>query len=528
MKIRQKEGIDIICSIKKWICWVLLGACILEMIFFFSFENLYGCLALIYGWLLVSTLVFNRNNIPKYPLPTLAIFTLGFCYYFLPLVITFLENKPLTFNFQVPYLTFTNQIISITVICLAYKTATQLYKPTCLLNKIWNKIGYMTVLSERQVWIVGTIGFLALIIQVLNQGQEREYQSTGNWLSIIITSLSYFSIAPVCLLFNELYGDRTKIYSKKIVLLYIMLLIIIGVATTRRALIFNAAFNIILIYLFIIIYNNRAFFNKKNVVIVTVLVYLFTGPIADLAASMIINRELVHSMSAGKTFNEVWKLYNDKERLQTYYKLYMMTMNNDGNNEEGWSEYYVDNIFLDRFCNIRTIDGTLYNAQKMGFGCTEGIKYYENFWINELPSPIANALGLKKDFLGTATDHMVVNNFSGDRYSLFGNKVGGETGIGLWMFGYSYYIIAFLTYIVIFYILCSFVNINTRYLIIPIPILVSFRTFCMFFLNANGIFSSMNYTFARSSLNTILIYCVLIYIIRIFVGGNYKNRIQRC
>lgn len=197
--------------------------------------------------------------------------------------------------------------------------------------------------------------------------------------------------------------------------------------------------------------------------------------------AMILNRQSVYSSSASKTLEDVWKLYNDKEKLRTTYEYFMTTLDNGGDNEYGWSEYYVNNIFLDRFCNLRTIDGTLYNAQKAGFGCFEGSKYYESFWINELPSFITNALGLKKDFQGTATDHMVVNNFSGNRYTLFGFKVGGDTGIGLWMFGYSYYWIAFLTYIIVFYFLCTFVNYQGSLLLIPLPILVSFRLYWLFF-----------------------------------------------
>ena len=149
-------------------------------------------------------------------------------------------------------------------------------------------------------------------------------------------------------------------------------------------------------------------------------------------------------------------LYQDKEKRHYLYNAFLLRTDNGGDNLSGWSEYYVDNIFLDRFCNLRTIDGTLYNAQKAGFGCNEGQRYFENFWIKEIPSFVANALGKKKDFQGTATDHMVVSNFGEGVYYYTGYKVGGETGIGLWMFGYSYYFIAFLIYIFVFYFLAAF------------------------------------------------------------------------
>lgn len=509
---------DIIDVIRSWVIRLLIIACLCEMLFFYSPANLYGCLTLLYGWTLISTLVFKREYIQKYPLPTIAVFSLGFCYYFLPVIITLLEGKPLTFNFQVPYLTFSNQILNVTVIVLAFRVSIKLYKPNCLLNKIWNKIGYMSVLTEKQIWVIGFLGLIALISIVAGQGQEQEHQSTGNMVEIIIRSISVFSIAPVCLYFKHLYGDNTTTKTKKYVKYYIIVLVVIGMATTRRVLIFNSVFTILLMTIFLAIYNNKKLFSRKNIIISLVLTYLVVGPLADMSMAMILNRQSVYSSSASKTLEDVWELYNDKEKLRTTYEYFMTTMDNGGDNEYGWSEYYVNNIFLDRFCNLRTIDGTLYNAQKAGFGCFEGGKYYESFWINELPSFITKALGLKKDFQGTATDHMVVNNFSGNRYTLFGFKVGGDTGIGLWMFGYSYYWIAFLTYIIVFYFLCTFVNYKGSLLLIPLPILVSFRLYWLFFLNANGIFTSMNYTFTRNNLNTILIYCILIFIIkRIFI-----------
>ena len=508
----HKSKVDILYSIKSWIGKILLISCACELLFFYSPENLYGCLTLLYGWFLISTFCIKREYLNKYLLPTLVMFGLGFCYSFLPIVVTLLEDKPLTFNFQVPYLTFTNQIISVSIITLSYRLAIRVYKPRNLLNKLWNKIGYMSVPTEKVIWIMGFIGLAALLSIMAGQGMEKEDQATGNAVSIIINAFSVFSLAPISLYFKHLYGDNSSAKSKRFVKYYIFVLILLGIATTRRALILNSTITIACIYIFLLIYNNRRVVTAKNTLIICAVGYLVTGPLADLAAAMILNRQLVKSESASATFDKVWQLYQDKETLHTMYQIFMESHDNGGDNQQGWSEYYVDNIFLDRFCNLRTIDATLYNAQKCGLGSLEGRKYYENFWINELPSPIANALGLKKDFFGTATDHMVISNF-GNIYTLKGFKVGGETGIGLWMFGYWYYVIALMTYFVMFYFLCSFVNTFGGRLTIPIPILINFRLYWMFFLNANGIFTSMNNVFMRNNLHKILIYCVMIFIL---------------
>ena len=506
---------DILIDIKTWLGRILLVGCFMEMVFFTSMENFLGCVSSIYGWYLISTYCIRREYLGKYPLPTLVMFGLGVCYSVLPILVTLVEGKPVSFNFQVPYLTYYNQIISMTVITVAFRLAIRLYKPGCLLNRLWNKIGYMDVLSEKQVWIFGFLGISALLSILSEMGEEHEYQASGNFVGIVINVMSGLSLAPICLYFKHLYGDHTPAKTKRFVKYYIVVLMVIGFASTRRGLVFNSIVTVACIYLFLIIYNNRRIFTAKNTILVIVVAYLVTGPVAEIAMAMILNRHF--GGTASQTAEAIWKLYNDKETLHKTYQLFMANTDNGGDNSQGWSEYYVDNIFLDRFCNLRTIDGTLYNAQKAGFGCNEGRKYYESYWINEIPSFITNSLGLEKDFRGTATDHMVISNFSDNLYSLRGFKVGGETGVGLWMFGYSYYIIALLTYIVVFYFLCSFTNISNAGILFPLPVLVSFRLYWMFFLNANGIFTSMNATFARNSLNKILIYCVLLFVIKLLI-----------
>jgi hypothetical protein len=370
----------------------------------------------------------------------------------------------------------------------------------------------MTPPSEQQIWIMGGVGLVALLSRMSLMGEDVEYSNTGNTLKIIVEVLSRLSLAPICLYFPRLYGSSNKAKTASWVKFYILFLMILGMATTRRMLIFNGVVTVAFIYLFLLLFQNKTFITTRNVIFFFFAFYLVTGPAADMAAAMILNRHA--DVSADKSLIAVWDLYKDKEKLHHMYQWSMAASDNEGNNEYSWSEYYVDNIFLDRFCNLRVMDATLYNAQKAGFGSKSGENYYENFWINEIPSPLANALNLKKNFQGTATDHMVIANFSENQYSLGGMKVGGETGIGLWMFGYWYYLIAFFTYIVVFYFLCSFVNIQNGILLLPLPILINFSRYWMFFLNANGIFSSMGYVFTRNNLNAILIYCVIFYILQ--------------
>ena len=506
---------------KRYISIILWIACLTEAIFFFSWENLCGCAELIYGWGIVSAFVLKQEYIRRYPLPTIAIFGYAFCYHVLPLLITLIEGKPITFNFQVPYSTFFNQFLFITTTVIAFRICIRFYRQNNILNKIWNKIGYLTPPSDKIIWILGFIGLGCILVNLSRQDEHIEVQATGNALGIVINTLSILSVVPVCLLFKKFYSAENENIPYKKVAYYVGMVMLIGIASTRRTIIFNAVATIMLIGLFSKYYFNKKLMSTKSLVMVILGIYVATGPLADLATAMILSRHRTGTESASKTFDYVLDLYQDKERLHSMYQIAMATTDNGGDNSYSWSEYYVDNIFLDRFCNLRVLDATIYNAQKLGYANPIGQEYWRTFWINELPTPIANSLGLKKEVQGTVCDHMVIGIF-GDRYSIFGCKVGGDTGIGLFVFGYWYYAVLLLSLIAAFYFMCSFVNVRAGSLSIPIPILATFMTMWCFFNTANGIFTTLA-IFTRANLNRIAIYCVVFFVLRLLTINFRKS-----
>lgn len=64
-----------------------------------------------------------------------------------------------------------------------------------------------------------------------------------------------------------------------------------------------------------------------------------------------------------------------------------------GDNFYAWSEYYVDNILLDRICNLRTQDLTLDYATKLGYDNSKMHRYAENFLMFQIPTPILDIFG---------------------------------------------------------------------------------------------------------------------------------------
>lgn len=501
--------------IKKAGFIILLAFTILEVIYFPEIKNLYLCIVFIYAWGLMSEFVLTKKHLSNYFLPTVAITGHVFNFYFLPLVITFIEGKPVTCNFQVPFLMAGNHFLNITSIVCAYLLCIKCYRPYNYISRFWNKIGFYNAPSDKMIWIMGFIGFAFLIYDVINQTNGANYieelHATGNAASGIRAFFKTFAFFPICLLYKDYYGSNSSTNNRVQIYLYILLLSLVGIASTRRVTIFNTIATIAFLYLFIkVFYENRKILSLKVVILLSVAVYLITGPAFDLAAAMILNR---HNLKGGSTFSSVIRLYNDKETLHNLYKIAMTEKDNGGNNRQGWSEYYVDNIFFDRFCNIRVLDVSLYYAQSLGFNNPKMHNYLKETIINKIPSFIIDDSGFEKTVHTTPSDFMYAS-FFGVRQTA-SNRVSGETGVGLYLFGYWYYPFAFFIYFFIFYLFCSYCK-KRHKLIIPIPIMsVFFFNYYMYFDNAYGIFRSIEFLVRDGWQNNIL-YCMFLYVLNIF------------
>lgn len=510
------DGIKVV---RRWI-WIILFVCTgLELIFFPAWENFIGCLSFVYGWILVSKFVLKKRYLlSSLCLPVISVFGLSFMYFFLPLPITLMEGKPLTFNLQIPYITWLNQILFISSVVLAFVICKSLYKPRCLLNSIWGKLGFFKVPTDSQIWLFAILGIGALFVQLLIQGEDSEdaIQKMGFTVQFL-GFMKVYTVFPIFLMMPLLYNTQSGIrrfYFNRRIIIYMFFLVIIGVATTRRAIMFQPIVALALSYVLFMIINNQVLLNQKKVFLIIFGVYLLAGPISNIAMAMILNRKTSYEQSAGKTMESVLSLYNDKEKMHNLYQLQLMEYDNKGKNEEGWSEYYVDNILLDRFCNIRVIDATIYHAQNIGFGNSMLMKeYFNDYFINLVPSFLLGSI--KKNHDITSPGDILSSESLGRNGLYTGYRVAGDTGVGLSLWGYFFYIINTFVLVLFFYLLSSMVSIDkqTNRVIVPIPVLASLMTYFMFFSNSYGIFKYFRFVL-RDGWEAILVYCFLFFIIR--------------
>lgn len=487
---------------------VLLLFSFLECVFFYDTANILGCFVSIYGWLLLTHCVLSLDNLRKFLLPTLAVSGYIISYYFLPLIVTLIEFKPITFNFEVPYLTFFNNFINVTVMVLAFNFAKRFYSKSNILTRFWHKIGYFRCFTEREIWIIGFIGlfcwtYYALFILKYNQSYDEIYEGAeGGFVSEFLKIVGGYAPFPIVLLNSKIAGVTPKT-DKKYIYLYLLIFISVTIVSGRRGAMLFPFLSFALLLVINAILNRRFLFKGRKTSVIIIMFLVISGPVSDLVFAMALNRYSDQNM-----FKGIWETVSDREKLAEMKSLALVAIDNSS----GWSEYYVDNIIMDRFCNLRVQDATLYYANELGFDDSGMKKYVSQFLVNEVPSFIIRAFHVKKELVTSPADYITSRYFGDDWYAL-GSKVSGDTGTGLFWLGYWYYAVAFILYSFFFYFIGSFANGENGVVGIPLHIKGLIFTYFTTFINGMGIMLCIH-VLVRGGFQQVLIFCGVSFVAR--------------
>ena len=503
--------------ISRFVIIALVLMTIIEAVAHPAFENVYGCLTFIVAWLSLSKLVMVQKDINKCFLPFMSLFGLGVCFYFLPLAVTLVEGKPLTFRFSCPYETFNFQLLNLLMLILAYRVCLRIYSPNNIVNHIWDKIGFFYAPTDNQIWALGIIGVFSQLFQLSVMGTDDADAENLGVLGQVLDVIKVFASFPVMLLFKHLYNSTEpyKRGQKLKIVFYLILISGLALATGKRTAIFSAFVTMAMCFIVPIFSENKKIFNTKTFIYFMLGAYLVTGPVADLAAAMALGRDNQENTSSSKTFNNIISLYQDKETLHTLYQAFLTVTDNGGDNLSGWSEYYVDNIMLDRFCNLRVCDMTIDYAQKLGFDNPTMHEYMQNQVLFLLPTPILNAIGVhinKFESQYTPGDLLSMESLKIGRYH--GYRVAGDVGIGLYLWGYAYFIFAFIIFVVFFFYLSSLTRFSPMgFLILPIPVLAGLFRYFLQFNNGTGIVGIVSIVL-RTGWQAVVLYCLIMFVIK--------------
>lgn len=112
-------------------------------------------------------------------------------YRYLPLIATFFDGKPITYGFENPYYTIFGEMLLFTVQSLAfYIVCYGKQNGFRTLQRLMAKMDFYTSFQSRTIWIMGAIGLLAMVFNLISGGAE--YGDVGGKFLAPLSAMKMF------------------------------------------------------------------------------------------------------------------------------------------------------------------------------------------------------------------------------------------------------------------------------------------------------------------------------------------------
>ncbi|MFD1145334.1 hypothetical protein ACFQ4C_29680 [Larkinella insperata] len=425
-------------SIRRF-SWAILGVCaLLQCLLFVNFENIIVVLLVLIAWGLVTKFFLNNKQLWAFPLSTFLI--VGFCvtHFYFPLVFTLLEGKPVVYNLTQPLSVFLHSLITLFVLIITHSIYRS-FDARSRLGTALNKVKLYEPPTDIQVWAMGFIGLGAMFyIYFYSPSVGREATGAADKA---IQAFVPFTYAPFFIPFGKLYGKREPVSKRLIFMLiaFTLLLFVVSLGRNSRGAFMLGFTSVVFAYglgLLLGLFKSQLL-TFKNVFIAGSIVWLLTGPIADLGTAMVLVRAQRNSTARSELIKQTLEVYQNKEALEA--------AKNVGKKEKkDWDEDYMDNIFLARFCNMKYNDASLVMADKLKEHDADILDFSIDRLITTLPAPFIEALNINVDKKSLSSvsfgDYLYVRAGAGES-ALGAFRTGHYAGTGMAAFGWWYVLI---------------------------------------------------------------------------------------
>ncbi len=435
---------------------LLIITSIINVIFFFSWANVFVISILLFGWYISYNHIYNDYNLKYYPLSTFVLIGYTFFFVIMPIPATLLEFKPVIFNLKNPIETFIHITLMLLVLVMTHFCYKRISGRKNIIRLFLKKTVFYTDISSKEIWILSVFALGVIVINILIYGRFEENDNKP----ILLQISSYFRMfvgLPILFLYPsyKLIKNSNKTKHYLIILFIAIILFVVGISSNFRT---EALSFIVLIatsFLFAYLTNQIKIKIKAKYMFLLILsVWFFSGPFLDISLSMVIVRGERVGINGIELFEKTIDTYNDKNKLRVYKKALNYDKSLIGDND--WDETYLDNDILARFCSVKTIDETIYYAKQIGYANPDMQLEYGRQILAIFPPAITNVFGITSDERSeisrySMTDFLYAKAMN-DPSGMGSAKIGSFPGIGLSIFGYGYLIMI----IPIFYILFVF------------------------------------------------------------------------
>lgn len=522
----KKSFIDQV-SLWSWLLLIFLS--IYQFIFFWSLENVVAIEYTVVAWILTSTIFLDENNISSYPLSVFLILGFVSTQFYLPLLFTTFENKPIVYNLELPYTIFLHSFLGLLVLTVAHFFYRFLTKnPSERTNSILLKIGLFVPPTDIQIWLMGFVGLGATVYSFF-LSPSVGWEVTGAASDKAIQSLIHFSYAPFFIPFRTLYGKEQKPNKRLILFLlfYTVLLFIVSIGRNSRGAFMIGFTSVGFAYALGLLLGTFKpnFFTVKNAILLATGLLLITGPIADIGTAMVIVRDQRSKVTNSELMDLTIRAFNDKKAIKA-------RRIEDNKDQGDWDERYLDNIFTARFANLKFNDASLVQSSKISPHSKNMLNYSIDYILGGLPSPLLDALKIdahKEDVYATSIGDYLYYEAGGPKEALGGFRTGHFAGTGMAAFGWWYLLILGVGIIPVYYLFDKLVLVkyddkkNKKELTFSLCGLIALNSVFQF-LPTESVIITVTFVM-RTWFQMILLY-VFIYYVTLFISNILTSKVK--
>ncbi len=481
-------------SLIKSALWaVLWGSFVLEMAFFPSIENFIGCVVSV-----VSTWLYFRHimqiEVIRRRVISFIAFLYPFLFMYLPLPATLLDGNEMSHDLVNPIETYFYQLLFFVCAIFAFHIGDVWATRSQGIYRILCKGGYYKAPTNTQLWILGAIGMVFKLTIVQNQYGEETQAGLGS-----LSMFAIFLYSPICIMFRHLIdGTQCSAKMKKIVWGYMLFLSVFLISTNSRSQMLSPFVVWGMCYLMEKIYErkNGVWLTFKKAVVGIVAVLVIAGPVTDMGYAMVLVRGERSGISFSQLLDRSIETFMDKEKLRKAKLLdeQMAAMEKGSSVSSNWNEDYVSNLFLNRLCNYRVIDASIYHADRLGYGNERMLESFGKSLMIMFPGPIVKLLFGEIDKKELAYSPMDYLYYLNTGTGLGGYRVGGDVGLGLATFGLFYFPFMIFIFALVFLILNSVARYVYGRAVLPfITLIVVYFSYFLKLQVAGGVIAQVCY-----------------------------------
>lgn len=372
-------------------------AALLQLAIFYDTNNLIASAMVMCGAFVGIRYSVNRELLLQYPISTLSILGYTIYYFVIPPIGKLFDFQSINHNLHHPILVWVYGVSGLVIVIaahLAYRRLQALWViRRSLANRFYRPLFFFEMPTNLQLWFLGAIGVVAniIVIHLTHAGQTSTLAALVRPLGPLIYT-PYFTAFPNLL--DPRYEARRQRIHLSLIVYSIGLIAVAAMANSRTAFLMGFA-SLAVVYGYRVMTGTISppRLTLRSLLALIVCFWLVTGPLTNLAASMLIVRGSRASLSPTALVKTTWRAYQSGTAVRVYEAMSHPQL------RAQYSESYYNNIFLNRIGNVRFTDLSIDAAEDvMALGDASYFRASElDRVLTNLPTPLIQALHLGVD-----------------------------------------------------------------------------------------------------------------------------------